>query len=104
MGRLKQGDTVIVIAGSDRGKTGRLLKLDRKSGKAVVEGVNMKWKHVRKSQDHPQGGRIQREYPMNVSNIAFLDAATGKGVRLGARVEGGKTVRVMRPSGKPVEA
>jgi len=104
MGRLKQKDMVIVITGSDRGKTGRLLKLDRKNGKAVVEGVNMKWKHVRKSQDHPQGGRIQREYPLNVSNIAFLDAATGKGVRLGARVVDGKTVRVMRPSGKPVEA
>jgi len=104
MGRLKQKDMVIVITGSDRGKTGRLLRIDRKSGKAVVEGVNMKWKHVRKSQDHPQGGRIQREYPLNISNIAFLDAATGKGVRLGARVADGKTVRVMRPSGKPVEA
>jgi large subunit ribosomal protein L24 len=104
MGRLKQKDMVIVITGSDRGKTGRVLKLDRKSGKAVVEGVNMKWKHVRKSQEHPQGGRIQREYPLDISNIAFLDAATGKGVRLGATSSGGKTVRVMRPSGKPVES
>jgi len=104
MSRLKQKDMVIVLTGSDRGKTGRLLKLDRKHGMAVVEGVNMKWKHVRKSQEHPQGGRIQREFPMNISNIAFLDAATGKGVRLGTSVAGGKTVRVMRPSGKPVEA
>jgi large subunit ribosomal protein L24 len=104
MGRLKQGDTVIVIAGSDRGKTGRLLRLDRKHGKAVVEGVNMKWKHLRKSQQSPQGGRSQREYPLDVSNIAFLDATTGKGVRLGSRAgEGGKQ-RVMRPSGKTVEA
>ena len=103
MSSLRQGDTVIVITGSDRGKTGRLLKLDRKHGKAVVEGVNMKWKHVRKSQQSPQGGRIQREYPLQLSNIAFLDAATGKGVRLGSRTENGEKQRVMRPSGKTVE-
>jgi large subunit ribosomal protein L24 len=103
MSRLKQGDTVIVITGSDRGKTGRLLKLDKKHGKALVEGVNMKWKHVRKSQQSPQGGRTQREYPLDASNIAFHDAATGKGVRLGSRVADGEKQRVMRPSGKSAD-
>jgi len=102
MARLKRGDTVIVLAGSDRGKTGRLLSLDKRHGKALVEGVNMKWKHVRKSQDNPQGGRTQREYPIDASNIAFLDAESGKGARLGIKVEGGRRVRVLRPSGKPV--
>lgn len=103
MGGLKKGDNVIVIAGADRGKTGRLLRVDPKSGHVVVEGVNMKWKHVRKSQDRPQGGRTQREFPLQASNVAFLDPATGKGVRLGSRLENGRKVRVMRPSGKPVE-
>ena len=102
MSRLRTGDTVIVIAGTDRGKTGRLLELDQKRGKALVEGVNMKWKHVRKGKDNPQGGRTQREYPLDVSNIAFLDAESGKGVKLGIRIEGGNKLRIMRPSGKPV--
>ncbi|MBM3984428.1 MAG: 50S ribosomal protein L24 [Planctomycetes bacterium] len=104
MSRLKKGDNVIVIAGADRGKTGRVLRVDPKAGRVVVEGVNMKWKHVRKSQDNPQGGRTQREFPLQASNVAFLDAATGKGVRLGVKVQDGRRVRVMRPSGKPVEA
>lgn len=104
MSRIRKGDTVLVIAGADRGKTGRVLRVDPRGGRVVVEGVNLKWKHVRKSQDNPQGGRSQREHPIQASNVAFLDAASGKGVRLGVRVEGGRKVRVMRPSGKPVEA
>jgi large subunit ribosomal protein L24 len=98
MTRLKKGDTVVVITGADRGKTGRLLRLDGKTGRVVVEGVNMRWKHVRKSQENPQG-----EAPIQVSNVAFHDAATGKGVRLGAKVENGRKVRVKRPGGKVVE-
>ncbi len=104
MTRLKKGDTVIVITGADRGKTGRILRMDGKTGRVVVEGVNMHWKHVRKSQVNPQGGRNQRETPIDASNVAFHDAAAGKGVRLGVRVENGRKVRVQRPSGKPVEA
>ena len=102
MARLKKGDRVVVIAGSDRGKTGRLLAVLPRRDQVLVEGVNMKWKHVRKSKDQPQGGRTQREYPLDISNIAFLDGESGKGVKLGSRVEGGKKLRVMRPSGKAV--
>jgi large subunit ribosomal protein L24 len=104
MTRLKKGDTVVVITGVDKGKTGRVLSVNPKSGRVVVEGVNLKWKHVRKSQATPQGGRTQREHPVQVSNVAFRDPASGKGVRLGARIENGNKVRVMRPSGKPVES
>ena len=103
MARLKRGDTVIVLAGSDRGKTGRLLSLDKRRGKALVEGVNMKWKHVRKSQQSPQGGRTQREYPVHVSNVAFWDEPSGKGARLGASLDGGRKRRVLRPSGKSID-
>ncbi len=103
MTRIRKGDEVIVVAGADKGRTGRVLNVDRKKDRVLVEGVNMKWKHVRPSQENPQGGRIQREYPMNPSNIAFLDPESGKGTRLGIAIEGGKKVRVARPSGKPVD-
>ena len=103
MTRLKKGDTVVVIAGADRGKTGRVLKIDRSKNQALVEGVNMKFKHVRRSQDNPQGGRTEREYPVDLSNVAFFDAEAGTGVRLGIEVDDGKKVRVARPSGKRID-
>ena len=78
MTRLKKGDPVIVIAGASRGKTGRIIQMDRKHDQALVEGVNMKFKHVRRSQEMPQGGRTQREYPVDVSNLAYHDAESGK--------------------------
>ena len=101
--RLRQNDNVIVIAGADRGKTGTVLKLDKSAGKALVEGINMKWKHMRRSQENPQGGRVQREYPIQMSNLAYLDSESGKGVRLGYEIVDGKKVRVMRPSGKRID-
>ena len=81
-----------------------MLSVHPKSDRIVVEGVNMKWKHVRKSQQQPQGGRTQREYPLHSSNVAF--AMDGKAVRLGTKIDGesGKKLRVTRPGGKPVEA
>jgi len=100
---LKKGDQVVMLAGADRGTTGRILELDRRKGKAIIEGVNLKHKHVRRSQEHPNGGRIQREYPVDVSNIAFWDAEAGKGVRLGVVVENGSKSRVARPSGRKVD-
>ena len=103
MPRLKKGDPVIVIAGASRGKTGRIIEMDRKKDQALVEGVNMKFKHVRRSQEMPQGGRTQREYPVDVSNLAYHDAESGQGVRLGSSVVDGHKVRVMRPSGKQIE-
>lgn len=104
MTRLKQGDTVIVNAGAQKGETGRVLKIDRTSNSALVEGINMKWKHLRPSQENPQGGRSRSEYPVDLSNLSFYDAASGKGVRLGTAVVDGKKVRVMRPGDKPVDA
>jgi len=103
MTRLRKGDRVVVIAGSDKGKTGRLLAVDPKHERVLVEGVNMKWKHVRKSQQNPQGGRTQREYPLHVSNVAYWDEQSGKGVRLGAKLDGGRKLRVARPSGKSID-
>lgn len=103
MSLLKSGDTVVVLAGAQRGTTGRVLSISRKSGKAIVEGVNLKWKHVRKSQEQPQGGRTRREHPVDLSNLAWWDADAGKGRRLGVIIENGRKRRVMRPGGKPID-
>ena len=83
MSLLKSGDNVIVNAGAQKGTTGRILSIDRKSNQAIVEGVNLKWKHLRRSQENPQGGRARSEYPVDLSNLSYLDPESGKGVRLG---------------------
>ena len=100
---LKKGDQVVVIAGADRGTTGRILSLDKVSDTALVEGVNLKYKHVRRSQENPNGGRVRREYPVDVSNLAYWDADAGKGVRLGVLVEGDAKHRVTRPGGRKID-
>ena len=80
--RIKQGDTVMVIAGSDKGKTGKILKVLLEENRVVVEGINRVWKHVRPSQRNPQGGRIQKDAPIHLSNVMPLDPTTGKGTRV----------------------
>src|SRR3982751_6597026 len=79
---IKSGDTVIVISGADKGKTGKVLRLLTGKDRVVVEGVNRVWKHVRPSQRNPQGGRIQKDAPIHMSNVMPLDPTTGKGVRV----------------------
>ena len=73
--RIKTNDTVKVITGDDRGTTGKVLRVERKAGKLVVEGVNRVYKHVRRSQKNPQGGRLSKEMPVRVSNRALGPAA-----------------------------
>ncbi len=79
--RLKRGDQVIVIAGNDKGKTGEVRTVLRDKNRVIVEGVNMKVKHVKPSQQQPQGDRIQLELSMHASNVMLLDPETGKGTR-----------------------
>lgn len=66
---VKKNDEVLVIAGNDRGKTGRVLKVLPKADRVLVEGVNIRVKHLRKSQSNPQGGRVERESPIHASNV-----------------------------------
>ncbi|MGI9429420.1 MAG: 50S ribosomal protein L24 [Bythopirellula sp.] len=83
---IKEGDTVVVIAGEDRSdKTHQVIAVDRAKGKALVEGVNRVWKHVRRSQKYPQGGRLSKEMPVDVSNLKYHCSSCNAGVRLGAR-------------------
>lgn len=92
--RIKSGDVVMVIAGADKGKTGRVLRVLGDRGRVVVEGINRVWKHVRPNQRNPQGGRIQKDAPIHLSNVMPIDPATGKGTRVRAKEIGGKKHRV----------
>jgi len=82
---IKANDTVKVISGEDRGTTGKVLRVNRAAAKLVVEGVNRVYKHVRRSQKNPQGGRLSKEMPVSVSNVLLICEACGAAARLGAR-------------------
>ncbi len=83
--RIRTGDTVVVIAGADRGVQAKVLQVDPRAGKAIVEGVNRVYKHVRRSQKHPQGGRLSKEMPVAISNLMLVCPQTGKRTRVGYR-------------------
>jgi large subunit ribosomal protein L24 len=104
MARIRKGDLVEVVAGNDRGKRGRVLRVIPDRDRIVVEGINVRWKHMRKSQKTPQGGRIQRELPIHASNVMFFDEASGTRSRLGSGVVDGKKARILRKGGAPVGA
>src|SRR5437660_12023922 len=91
---IKRGDTVVVIAGSDKGKTGKVLRVLTDKNRVVVEGVNRVWKHVRPSQRTPQGGRIQKNAPIHLSNVMPLDPSTGRGTRVRFADKGGRKHRI----------
>ena len=82
---IRTGDTVEVIAGNDRGQRSRVIKVDRATGKAIVEGVNRVKKHIRRSQKYPQGGVLSKEMPVQMSNLKFYCQSCGSAARLGAR-------------------
>lgn len=96
---IKSGDQVIVIAGADKGKTGRVLKVLVDKDRVIVEGVNRVWKHVRPSQRYPQGGRIQKDAPVHISNVQPLDPSTNKGTRVRVVVKDGEKRRIGARSG-----
>jgi large subunit ribosomal protein L24 len=93
---IKQGDTVMVITGADKGKTGRVLRILAEKNRVVVEGINRVWKHVKPNQRNPQGGRIQKDNPIHISNILPVDPATGKGSRVKFKTEGTAKSRVTK--------
>ena len=97
--RIKQGDTVMVITGRDKGKTGKVLRILVDKNRVVVEGVNRVWKHVKPSQRSPQGGRIQKDAPIQASNVMPVDPSTGKPTRVKFEVRDGKKHRVAIKSG-----
>ncbi|MGH1414012.1 MAG: 50S ribosomal protein L24 [Pelagimonas sp.] len=95
--KLKKGDKVIVLAGKDKGKTGEITSVNPSAGKAIVDGVNIAIRHTRQSQT-AQGGRLPKALPIQLSNLAIVDA-NGKASRVGFRVEDGKKVRFAKTTG-----
>lgn len=79
---VKQGDLVMVIAGNDRGHTGRVLRVMPADDKVIVEGVNRRFRHVRPSQSNPQGGRVEKEMPIHISNVQPVSPSTHKPTRV----------------------
>ena len=98
--RIKVGDTVKVIAGDERGQTGKVVRVLTAKNKVVVEGVNKVFKHVRRSQKNPQGGRLSMEMPVDASNVALVDPSTGVAGRVGMRLTAdGAKERYFKKSG-----
>ncbi len=85
--RIRKNDTVEVISGAHRGARGKVLRVDPKRDLVVVEGVNMVYRHVRPTRRNPQGGRLQKEAPIHMSNVLPYDSGAGKGLRVHFEVE-----------------
>lgn len=98
--KLRKGDKVVVLAGKDKGKQGEITRVLPKDNKAVVEGVNVAIRHTRQSQTS-QGGRIPKAMPIELSNLALLDA-NGKATRVGFRFEGEKKIRFAKTTGEAI--
>ena len=98
--KLKKGDKVRVLAGKDKGREGEITAVHTKTGKAVVEGLNMAVRHTKQSQQS-RGGRIPQAMPIDLSNLALLDGQ-GKPTRVGFRVQDGKKVRYAKTTGETV--
>jgi large subunit ribosomal protein L24 len=99
--KLRKGDKVVVLTGKDKGRKGEITRVLPKDNKAVVSGVNVAIRHQRQSQS-AQGGRIAKELPIELSNLALLDA-NGKATRVGFRVEGDQKVRFAKTTGEAID-
>ena len=98
--KIKSGDTVKVVAGDHKGSEGKVLTVLIEKNKAIVEGVNMVKKHTKPSAQNPQGGIIEKEAPIHISNLSFYDQTLDKGIRIGFRFSNNKKVRFNKSTGK----
>ncbi|WP_375174766.1 50S ribosomal protein L24 [Pseudooceanicola sp.] len=100
--KLRKGDKVIVIAGKDKGKTGEITQVLPQEGKAIVDGINVAIRHTRQTQTS-QGGRLPKALPIQLSNLALVDA-NGKPTRVGFKMDGDKKVRFAKTTGDVIDA
>ena len=101
---IKKGDTVYVNAGDNKGQTGKVLKVLVEKNRAIVEGVNMVTKSQKPNAKHPQGGRIQQEAPIHISNLNVVDPKSGKPTRIGRKLNAdGKLARYAKKSGEEIK-
>jgi len=95
---------VVVISGDYSGSKGRVLQIDRKTERAIVEGVNIIKKHTKPNTEYPQGGIIEKEAPVHISNLMLVDPKTGKPTRIGRKLnDDGKLVRYSKKSGEEIK-
>ncbi len=103
MSLLRRDDLIEVISGADKGKRGKVLRVDREKSRVTVQGINLVYKHLRRTQKHPQGGRIQMEAPVHISNVMLVDPKVDQPTRVKMTVDkNGKRVRVSAKGGHPV--
>ena len=100
---IKKGDTVCVIAGEDKGKTGRVLAVLRDKNRAIVEGVNIVTKATKPTAQYPQGGLVKKEAPIAISNINLADPKSGKPTRIAIKRVDGKVVRIAKKSNQEIK-
>lgn len=98
---IKKGDTVVVISGESKGQQGKILSIDREKGRAIVEGVNMVKRHTKPNAKSPQGGIVEKEASINISNLMVM--VGGKATRTGRKLENGKNVRYSKKSGEVIK-
>ena len=99
--KIKVGDNVKILAGKDKGKEGKVIKTLKKIDKVVVEGINMVTKHAKPSAANQNGGIIQKEAPMDISNVMYLHK--GKATRVGFKMDGDKKVRFAKTTGEVID-
>jgi len=98
--RIRKGDTVMVVAGDDKGKTGRVLSVDQDRRRVIVEKINFVKRHTRARGNNQQGGILEKEAPIHISNVMLHDPKAGRGVRVGVRItKDGRRERVSRATG-----
>ena len=99
--KIKKGDTVKVIAGKDKDKEGKVISVDKKNGRVLVEGVNMLTKHTKPSAANQEGGIIHQEGPVDASNVMYVHK--GKATRVGFKMDGDKKVRYAKSTGEVID-
>ena len=101
MAKIKKGDTVKVIAGKDKDKEGKVISVDKKNGRVLVEGINKITKHEKPSVANQNGGIVQKEAPIDASNVMYVHK--GKATRIGFKIEKGKKVRFAKSTGAIID-
>ena len=103
--KIRKGDTIMVIAGKEKGKTGRVLVADQRTGRVLVEKLNMVKRHQKPNAERKQGGIVEKEAPLAISKVMFYDEKAGKPTRIGYRVlADGEKVRFAKRSGETIPA
>ena len=100
---IRKGDNVIVLAGRDKGKTGKVQKVLVKDNRAIVEGINMVSKSQKPSAQNPQGGIVKQEAPIHISNLSLIDPKSGKATRVSIKHEGKNVIRIAKKSGEEIK-